>query len=321
MSAFANLLLCVTEDDDAAVRRVARLAAATGAGLTLVDVVEDIPPIARRLLPQSWNLPALVRAQKQAQLERGAGRARRLGVGPRTVLLRGSPIRALVREVVRGGHDLVAVRAAPSGTVPCIGASATRLLRECPCPVLLLHPTRLRRRPRVLVAVDSGPRVSDGADALTAKLFECARWFAETHGGEVHVLHAWAPFGERLLRGGGLADAEVRQFVASMHEQTYQDLERTIAPFRAHVAPGGVHLVQGDPNRVIADVATTHQVDLLVVGTVARSGVAARIVGNTAEAVLSQLPCSMLVVKPDDRGARRRRSTQESTERSQQTTA
>jgi nucleotide-binding universal stress UspA family protein len=35
------------------------------------------------------------------------------------------------------------------------------------------------------------------------------------------------------------------------------------------------------------------------VGTVARSGVAGRIIGNTAEAVLSQLPCSMLVVKPD----------------------
>ena len=312
MARFTDLLLCRTQDDDAAVRRVARLAAATGADLTLADVVEDVPPLARRLLPRSWNLPALVRAQKQAELERGAGVAARLGVRARVALLKGSPIRALMREVVRGGHDLLVVSAAPSGTVPCIGASAARLLRECPCPVLLLHPTRPRRRPRVLVSVDAGPWVADGADALTAKLFACARWFAEAHGGEVHVLHAWTPFGERLLRGGGLADAEVQQFVASMHEQTYQDLERAIAPFREHVAPGGVHLVQGDPKRVIADFATSHQVDLLVVGTVARSGVAARIVGNTAETVLSQLPCSMLVVKPDagtGRSARRTRAS------------
>ena len=55
--------------------------------------------------------------------------------------------------------------------------------------------------------------------------------------------------------------------------------------------------------------ATDHNTDLLVVGTVARSGVAGRIIGNTAEAVLNQLPCSMLVVKPDSGSARGRRPT------------
>jgi universal stress protein E len=316
MARFTKLLLCVTENDDAGVRYVARLAAATGAGLTLADVLEDVPPMARRLLPRSWNLPALVRAQKQANLERSAALARRLGALPKAVLLKGSPIRALVREVVRGGHDLLAVRAASSGTVQCVGASATRLLRECPCPVLLVHPFRRRRRPRVLVAVDTGPWVAKGTDALTVKLLECALWFAEHHEGELHVLHAWAPYGERFMRRGGLTDAEVREFVAGVREEVRQDLERTVAPFRAHIAPAGVHLVQGDPRRVIADFATDHRIDLLVVGTVARSGVAARIIGNTAEAVLTQLPCSMLAVKPDDGGARRRRPKPRSTRRS-----
>ena len=298
MARFTNLLLCVAEDDDAAVRYAARLAAATNADLTLADVIEDIPPIARRLLPRSWNLPALVRAQKQAQLERSAALARRLGVLPKAVLLTGSPIKALVREVVRGGHDLLAVGAASSGTVQCVGASATRLLRECPCPVLLVRPSRRRRRPRVLVAVDAGPWVVKGTDALTAKLLESALWFAEKLEGELHVLHAWAPYGERFMRRGRLTDAEVEKFVLGVREQARQALERTVAPFRAHIAPGGVHLVKGDPGRVITAFATNRRIDLLVVGTVARSGVAARVVGNTAEAVLTQLPCSMLVVRP-----------------------
>ena len=72
MVGFTNVLLCVTEDDDAAVRYVARLAAATSADLTIADVIEDVPPIARRLLPRSWNLPALVRTRKQARIERSA---------------------------------------------------------------------------------------------------------------------------------------------------------------------------------------------------------------------------------------------------------
>ena len=298
MAGFTDLLLCVAKDDDAAVRYVARLAAATGAGLTLADVIEDIPPVARRLLPRSWNLPALVRAQKQAQLERSAALARRLGAVAKAVLLSGSPMKALVREVVRGGHDLLAVGAPSSDAVRCGGASAARLLRECPCPVLLVHPSRRSRRLRVLVAVDTGPLRPGRMDALNAALLRAGVWFAEHQRGDLHVLHVWAPYGEQFLRGGGLANAEVQEFLVGLREQARRELERTITPFRAHIAPAGVHLVKGDPRGVIADFATNHRVDLLVVGTVARSGVAARMIGNTAEAVLSQLPCSMLVVRP-----------------------
>jgi universal stress protein E len=299
MAGFTNLLFCVADDDDASVRYVARLAAATRADLTIADVIENVPPIARRLLPRSWNLPALVRAQKQARIDGSAALARRLGVVPSTVLLTGSPIKALVREVVRGRHDLLAVGAGSPGTVQCVEASATRLLRETPCPVLLVHPARHRRRHRVLVAVDSGPFVSKRTDALTTKLLQAAAWFAEKHEGELHVLHAWVPYGERMMLRAGVTDSETRRFLAGQREEARQDLERALASFRPRIAPARMHLVKGDPRVVIADFASSHRIDLLVMGTVARSGVAGRVIGNTAEAVLNQLPCSMLVVKPD----------------------
>jgi nucleotide-binding universal stress UspA family protein len=308
MARFTNLLFCVTDDDDAAVRYVARLAATTGADLTIADVIEDVPPLARRLLPRSWNLPALVRAQKQARIESSAAVARRLGVEPRTALLTGSPIKALVREVIRGGHDLLAVDATSSGTVLCVAASATRLLREVPCPVLLVRPSRRRRRPRILVAVDTGPFLSKGTRALAAKLIRTGLWFAEKHEGELHVLHAWVPYGERMIIRAGLTEVESRQFLVGMREEVREELELTLAPFRAHIEPERVHLVKGDPRVVIADFATNRQIDLLVVGTVGRTGVTGRIIGNTAEAVITRLPCSMLVIKPDERRARRRPS-------------
>ena len=105
----------------------------------------------------------------------------------------------------------------------------------------------------------------------------------------------------------GVTDSEARAFLVGQREEARQDLERVLAPFRSHIAPAGVHLVKGDPRVVIADFATVHSIDLLVMGTVARSGVAGRIIGNTAEAVLNQLPCSMLVIKPDGGRARGRR--------------
>jgi hypothetical protein len=82
MARFNKVLFCVTEDDDAAVRYVARLAAATRADLTIVDVIEDVPLLARRLLPASWNLPTLVRTQKQARVESTATLARASALSP-----------------------------------------------------------------------------------------------------------------------------------------------------------------------------------------------------------------------------------------------
>jgi len=309
MAGFARLLFCVTEDDDAAVRYVARLAAATSASLTLTDVIEDLPPAARRLLPQSWNLPAFVRAQKQARIEESAAIARRLGAHATALLLTGSPIKTLVREVVRGRHDLLAIGASSSGTVLSLAASATRLLRETPCPVLLVHASRRRRRPRILVAVDTDQWFGRDAGRLTAKLLRTAVWFAEKQEGELHVMHAWTPYGERMMLRAGLTDTEARQYVVGIHEDARQHLDHAIAPFRSQIARRGVHLVKGDARVVIADFAASHGFDLLVVGTVARSGVAGRLIGNTAEAMLNQLPCSTLVVKPDEWDARKRRLT------------
>jgi universal stress protein E len=39
--------------------------------------------------------------------------------------------------------------------------------------------------------------------------------------------------------------------------------------------------------------------DLVVMGTVARAGIAGMLIGNTAERVLRKLRCSVLIVKPD----------------------
>jgi nucleotide-binding universal stress UspA family protein len=40
------------------------------------------------------------------------------------------------------------------------------------------------------------------------------------------------------------------------------------------------------------------QADIVVMGTVARTGISGLIIGNTAETILNQLTCSVLAVKP-----------------------
>jgi nucleotide-binding universal stress UspA family protein len=314
---FSKLLACVAEEGgETALRYAARLATATQARLTLADVVEDVPAVVARLLPKSWNVPEVVRAQKGAHLERSAARARRLGVDAGTTLLRGSPVRALVGEVKRGKHDLLVVGAGSADTIQSIDTTAVRLVRACPCPVLFAHASRPRRRPRVLVAVDVGPWRTKETDALNAALLDVATWLAEQQAGELHVLHVWNDYVERFLRRGGLTDDEVQDVIDDTREAVREELEHTIAPFREHIADERVHLERGDPRKTIAAFATTHRVDLLVMGTVARTGLSARVIGNTAETVLGRLPCSMLVVKPGGGRTTRRRAPHRPRERS-----
>ena len=60
------------------------------------------------------------------------------------------------------------------------------------------------------------------------------------------------------------------------------------------------HLVKGDADVVISELVSEKQADLLVMGTIARTGIPGVIVGNTAERLLPQIPCSVLAVKPAD---------------------
>ncbi|UZE96145.1 universal stress protein [Alkalimarinus alittae] len=65
-----------------------------------------------------------------------------------------------------------------------------------------------------------------------------------------------------------------------------------------YVAPR-THLIQGTPDRELPKLADSLEADLVVMGTVARTGVAGLLIGNTAEAVLPQLRCSVLAIKPN----------------------
>ena len=59
-----------------------------------------------------------------------------------------------------------------------------------------------------------------------------------------------------------------------------------------------LHLLEGDAKHVVPTIARDLNVDLIVMGTVARTGIAGFFMGNTAESILTQLDCSVLTVKP-----------------------
>ena len=58
------------------------------------------------------------------------------------------------------------------------------------------------------------------------------------------------------------------------------------------------HLVKGWARKEIPALVGRLEADLVVMGTVARTGIPGFIMGNTAETILNQIDCSVLAIKP-----------------------
>lgn len=58
------------------------------------------------------------------------------------------------------------------------------------------------------------------------------------------------------------------------------------------------HLLKGPARTEIPALAKQLEADVILMGTVARTGISGFVMGNTAETILSQIDCSVLAIKP-----------------------
>ena len=58
------------------------------------------------------------------------------------------------------------------------------------------------------------------------------------------------------------------------------------------------HLFHGSPGVVIPNLVPKERINMIVMGTVGRSGIAGKVMGNTAEQILDHVRCSVIAVKP-----------------------
>lgn len=295
MTSFRSILVDVdaTAPAHPALDRAVQLARASGARLTIVDVM-TVPRLARQHLPADLE-ESLVGRRRHA-LARMAQAI--TGVPVESRLLVGRPATVLVQEILRAGHDLVVrahARDLAGAKARPFGAIDMELLRTCPCPVLLAGP-RSASPPHIVAAVNASVDTESEA-ALNEAIVELTLQMAELEGGSATLLQAWAPFAEQTIRDHCAQDV-FASYVEEVRQQAGRDLARLAAPFRER-APGlRVSARRGAPEEVIVAFVVAEGVDLVVMGTVARTGIAGLVIGNTAERVLRQLPCSVLAVKP-----------------------
>ena len=230
-----------------------------------------------------------------------------------TRVLTGTPFLEITREVLRNAHDLV-IKCPESldWLDRLLSSDDKQLLRKCPCPVWMVQPQTGESFDRILAAVDvddSYPaKELKTRQALNEMVMELASSLAMSEFAEFHVVHAWEAVGEGALRHGAFMqrpENEVNAYVEQACRHHTQLLDELIGKVSAKLGEEAtnyikpqLHMLKGSARKVIPELAKELQVDCIVMGTVARTGVPGLFMGNTAETILDQLECSVLAIKP-----------------------
>jgi universal stress protein E len=310
MKRFKNILLVFDEGarGEAALERAATLAKENKARLAVVEVIGDMPQLreARQFI-SLWR-PLLLEdpheiiiRERQKQLAQRIESIRQQGIQGDTKVLAGNPFLEVTREVLRNGHDLVIMTAEGKCGVKewLFGATSMHLMRKCPCPVWVVKPAQHEPYARILAAVDADP--DDGSkDRLNGTIMDLATSLARLEQSELHVVHAWTLFGEAYLRHRDAVPADqVAETLREVQEMHQKKLEQLLEQYELKNLEHRIHLRKGEAAVVIPKLAHEKQVDLIVMGTVCRTGIAGFFIGNTAEKILQEADCSVLTVKPE----------------------
>ena len=229
-----------------------------------------------------------------------------------TKVLRSTSFLEIIREVLRNGRDLVIKNPETRDWLDRIFSSADmHLLRKCPCPVWLIKDKKLKSNRRILAAVDvndvSPPGALKSQHALNRQILELASSLALSDFADLHIVHAWYAAGESAMRGAFMRTPEEKiiTYVEQVKRQHTAHLDELMGQVARNLGQETVdylkprtHLVKGWARKEIPALANRIEADLVVMGTVGRTGVPDFIMGNTAETILNQIDCSVLAIKP-----------------------
>lgn len=300
MERFKNILLVVNSQikNPEALTCAFSLAKNNNAKLKIVDVVKETSGY-QPILPESAkniNLHELLVEEKRENLEGLLSPFRKERVETSIKILTGIPFLEIIREAIRKDHDLVVIT--PEGKSEfkdmLFGTTTMHLMRKCPFPVWAIKPSSDVPFPRILAAVDPDPEDKENL-SLNRKILEMASSLAEMQESELHIVHAW-DFHVRTVMVSKHVTDKMSTEVRTIHQSWFEKLLERHVPNHPE---SQIHLIKGEAGIQIPRLAKDKDIDLIVMGTVSRTGIPGLFIGNTAEKILYRVDCSVLAVKPD----------------------
>lgn len=205
----------------------------------------------------------------------------------------------VVKQVLRHDYDVLIKDAEPTDNG--LNAVDMTLLRKCPCPVWLCRDTHSDALGgiRMGVAIDPLSPEKAGED-LAVELIRLSASMAARMEATLYVLSCWEWKWERAVRNSAfvsLPEEELNRQIEEARGQHEGALQRLIE--RAGIDyPYEMEIRKGKADHLIPAMIQEKEIDILVMGTVARTGIPGFLIGNTAENIAQRVECSIMAVKP-----------------------
>lgn len=312
MQRFKNILLVLDDGqlESTSAKKSIELARLNRAKLTVIDVLPS--PLL------GMGLKKITEKVRAAQEKMAAERKREIidivgnlhNMSVTVDVLCGRPFLEIIRYVHENNCDLIIKTAERENRFQSIlfGSTDLKLLRKCPCPVWIIKPEDHAVSKKILAAVDlESLWDEEELDQVNRQIMEIASSLASRDCAELLIANAYV-----IFEGGKLAKKLSKHFeedsslwVAEQKENIDLSQKRFQKLFQRYLEEKNMRdlqfsyrFVEGQAEDVIIQLAAEEEVDLVVMGTVGRTDLAGFFLGNTCEAVLSQIDCAVLAVKP-----------------------
>ena len=135
---------------------------------------------------------------------------------------------------------------------------------------------------------------------FNTKLVALAHEYCAAIGADLTLCHAWRLESEGFLRKwSGYEDDDIAQLSQKMRENRMERLQSLLTPYADSPVMMQLKILEGEAREILPLYASTKPADLVILGSLSRSGIAGFLMGNTAESMVNQLSCSVLTLKPD----------------------
>jgi nucleotide-binding universal stress UspA family protein len=119
--------------------------------------------------------------------------------------------------------------------------------------------------------------------------------FAQEFGAEVHLLHVVAP--PPRLTEAYAVNFDPARLVESLTAEATGSMDRQVETAKSRGLVFRREVRQGVDYHEIIDYAAKHDIDLIVMATHGRTGLAHVLLGSVAEKVVRKAPCPVLTIK------------------------
>ncbi|PKF62577.1 universal stress protein UspE [Psychromonas sp. psych-6C06] len=239
----------------------------------------------------------LVIKENQAWLDAIAVPYQEEGITIKSVVIWHSrPFQAAIIEVLKNAHDLVIKATHPHSKLSAILFTPTdwNLLRKCPVPLLLVKHNKWPEKGNILCAINCKSMQDDDHHILNQQIIDEANAMANIINANTHIVNAYpSPPMNIMLELPEFDPINYEDGLKTFHQQSLLEYAQ-----KNNIDESKTHLVQGLPEDVISNIAKEIEAELVILGTVGRSGLSATLLGHTAEQVIDQLDCDLLALKP-----------------------